>query len=261
MTTTTDTIDLSIIIPAHKEAGRIPEKLAELADWLDSHDYGTIEILVVANCTEGTADAARTQANRFKHFRVIDEKTRLGKGGAVRLGMFEARGRYRLFMDADLATPLSHLDDVHRFMQQGSKVAIAVRDLVKIHKGLVRKIITKTANVVVQVLVLPGIKDSQCGFKLFEGHAAEQIFSRQTLTSWSFDVEVLAIARYLGYKIDTFTANDWKEPKPESGGLTGDSPLKVAIQQAKDPLIVRLNLWRGVYKQPKFEHKTSGQTS
>jgi dolichyl-phosphate beta-glucosyltransferase len=222
---------------------------------LDSHNYGEVEVLVVSNCTEGTAAAAQTKASRFKHFRLIDEQTRMGKGGAVRMGMFEAKGRYRLFIDADMATPIKHLDDVHAFMQRGGQVGIAVRDLWRIHKGLLRKLITKTANIVVQVLLLPGIKDSQCGFKVFEAEAAKAIFSRQTLLSWSFDVEVLSIARHLGYRIETFDANDWKDPKSEEGGLTGDSPLKVAIQEAKDPVIVRLNLWTGKYNQPTFKYQ------
>lgn len=249
--------DLSIIIPAYKEAERIGASLDKLAEFLDSRHYGEVEVLVMADGDQATADAAKTKAALFKHFRVIHLRERSGKGGAVRAGMFEAKGRYRLFMDADLATPLRHLDEIHDYASQGAKVIIGVRDLVRIHKGLIRKIISKAANLVVQILVLPGIKDSQCGFKCFEAEAAQQIFSRQTLTKWSFDVEILKIARLLGYQIHTINLPDWHEPKGEGKGLVGESPLKVALTEVQDPIIIRLNVWAGKYKEPSFHYVPS----
>lgn len=248
------TPDLSIIIPAYKEADRIGKTLETLAEFLKSRHYGEVEVVVMSDGDQATADAAKAQAGLFKNLRVVHLEQRSGKGGAVRAGMFEATGRYRIFMDADLATPLHHLDEVHAYAQQGVKVIIGVRDLVRIHKGLMRKLISKTANLVVQVLVLPGIKDSQCGFKCFEAEAAEEIFSRQTLTQWSFDVEILKIARLLGYQIHTVELPDWKDPKGEGKGLVGDSPLKVALTEVQDPIKIRLNVWAGKYKEPSFRY-------
>lgn len=251
-------IDLSIIIPAYMEAGTIGSTLEKLAEFIKSRDYGRVEVLVVVpNSPDATASVAESKSGLFEDFRVIHAGERVGKGRDVRLGMLEAKGRYRLFMDADLATPLIHLDDAWRLAGQGAKVIIGVRDLLRIHKGLVRKVITKTANIVVQVLLLPGIKDSQCGFKCFEATAAEEIFRRQTLLQWSFDMEILKIARLLKYRISYIQLPDWKDPKGAEGGLAGDSPLKVAIAEARDPLIVRINAWTGKYRKKHFDYEPS----
>lgn len=251
-----ESIDLSIIIPAYKEADMIGPNLERLATFLaERPNFGSVEILVLSDGDESSGKAAEKQAHLFKRLRAIYPEGRLGKGGAVRQGMLEAKGKYRLFMDADLATPLRHLDEVQALIEKDAKVIIAVRNLFKIHKSLSRKVVSKTANIIVQLLVLPGIKDSQCGFKAFEGEAAEAIFRRQTMTSWSFDVEILGIARKLKYKIHTIEAPDWKDPKADAGGLAGESALKVAIKQAIDPLKIRLNLIRGRYKHPTFHKK------
>ncbi len=249
-------IDLSIIIPAYMEGTLIAEALGELADFLASRDYGEVEVLVVvADSTDGTAKIASSQANRFAHFRLVNAGPRVGKGRDVRLGMFEAAGRYRLFMDADLATPLHHLDEVKAFMDRDGKVAIAVRDLFVIHKGLARKVMSKSANIAAQVLVVPGIKDTQCGFKVFEAEAAEQIFSRMTMLQWSFDMEILAIARRLHYPVEFIETPDWKDPKTGATGLVGDSLLKVVLNGFMDPFKVRYGLWTGRYTKPSYVHK------
>lgn len=248
-------IDLSIIIPAYHEAGLIEAKLKQLGDYLHAHNYGTVEVLVMTQSHDDTGAAAKHDGKYFDHFRVINLGQRAGKGGAVRAGMFEARGRYRLFMDADLATPLSHLDDVYAFSERGGDVAIAVRSINVTHKGL-RKLISEAGNLLTQVLIAPGIRDTQCGFKVFEASAAREIFGRQTITGWAFDMEILLIARRLGYKIETFPANDWHDPK--SSGLVGDSALKAAIESLRDLLLIRWRSLRGVYRKPTFVyHSTS----
>jgi dolichyl-phosphate beta-glucosyltransferase len=251
------TIDLSIIIPAYMEAAGIAGALEELAAFLKTRDYGEVEVLVVIpDSPDGTAKIAESKKGLFQHFRVVNAGPRAGKGRDVRLGIYEAKGRYRLFMDADLATPLRHLDDVHAAMQKDAKVIVAVRDLWSIHKGLLRKLMSSFGNIFIQVLILPGIKDSQCGFKAFEAEAAEAIFSRQTMLGWSFDAEVLKIARLLGYKIKTIEAPDWKDPKVAGMGLVGDSPLKAAIQTLLDTVVIRLNAWGGKYKKSNYAHKS-----
>ncbi len=253
------TVDLSIVIPAYHEAEVIGQSLERLSVFLaERPNYGSVEIIVVVpHSTDGTAEAAQSKASLFNSFRLIDAGPRVGKGRDVRIGMLAAKGKYRLFMDADLATPLRHLDDTKRLIEQDAKVIIAVRNLWRIHKTFSRKLVSKVANLVVQIVVLPGIRDSQCGFKAFEAGATEAIFRRQTMTSWSFDVEILAIAKSLKYKIHYFDAPDWKDPKAETGGLAGESALKIAIKQAVDPVKVRWNLIRGRYKQPTFLDKIS----
>jgi glycosyltransferase involved in cell wall biosynthesis len=241
-------IDLSIVIPAYMEAKVIADSLDQLADWLDTHDYGQVEVIVVvAESRDGTAKLADSRAHRFRHFRLVQPGPRVGKGRDVRAGMLEASGRYRLFMDADLATPLHHLDDVATGMQRGDDVMIAVRNLWTIHHGKRRRLMSKVGNVLAQIILLPGIKDTQCGFKAFRADVADAVFARQTMLGWSFDAELLAIARRLGYRISTFEAPDWHDPKEAEHGLVGDSPLGSAVKTLLDLVVVRLNLIRGRY--------------
>ena len=244
-------IDLSIIVPAYQEAAVIEKSLASLAAWLDTHDYGQVEVLVVsADSPDGTADLARAQAHRFASLRVIPAGKRVGKGRDVRLGMLGAAGRYRVFMDADLATPLVHLDDVWALMQQDADVIIAVRNLWRIHHGIKRKFITKCGNWLARIVLLPGVKDTQCGFKAFRADVAESTFSQLTILNWGFDLEILAMARRFGYQIAKFDAPDWHDPKEAVAGLTGDSAGKAALQVLGDLWHIRLNLWRGRYHRP-----------
>jgi dolichyl-phosphate beta-glucosyltransferase len=251
----TDTnIDLSIIIPAYKEGDLLSDSLDKLSAFLQQRNYLVEVVVVVAQSPDQTLAIANNKAKLFPYFKAIDAGERGGKGRDVRIGMFEASGRYKLFMDADLATPLHHIDEVFEHMKHDAKVIIAVRDLVKIHKGLLRKVVTRVANIGAQVILVPGIKDTQCGFKAFEATAAQEIFSRQTILGWSFDVEILKIARLLGYKIDFIEASDWKDPKKV--GLVGDSPFKIVIQEATVLFKIRLNVWLGKYKQKTFTYKS-----
>ncbi len=253
---TSEKIDLSIVIPAYMEAGGLADSLSRLAEYLRSHDYGTVEVLVVvADSPDGTANIAASQARLFENFRVVHAGPRVGKGRDVRLGMFEARGRYRLFMDADLATPLKYLDDVKAFMDRGGQIAIAVRDLFVIHHGLMRKIMSKTANLAAQLLVVPGIKDTQCGFKVFEADICEDVFGCMTMLQWSFDMEILAVARLRGYRVEYIQALGWKDPKVAGAGLVGDSMVKVVLKGFLDPFKMRLNIWTGKYNAPSYKHK------
>jgi dolichyl-phosphate beta-glucosyltransferase len=250
-------IDLSIVVPAYMEARNIADDLEKLAKFLKTRDYGLVEVLVVvADSPDGTASIAASKSSLFANFRVVHAGPRAGKGRDVRLGIFEAKGKYRVFMDADLATPLHHLDDFKsRVIDTGAPVGIAVRNLVSTHKGWGRKLITTGGNALIQLLLLPGLKDTQCGFKIFEAHAAEEIFSRMTILGWGFDLEVLAIARKLHYSIVTVEAPDWSDPKASDSGLAGDSAFGAAAQVLKDLVRVRVGLWIGRYKTPNYSHK------
>lgn len=247
-------IDLSIVIPAYKEGPGLGNNLVELETFLKSRSYGQVEILVLLQDGDETGDieAAALQARTFTNVRIINLGKRAGKGGAVRAGMFAASGRYKMFMDADLATPIAHLDQVHELMQRNGEIGIAVRNLWHIHKGLLRKLISKCSNIAAQVLITPGIKDTQCGFKVFRADVAAELFGRQTMLSWSFDAEILAIAKQLHYKIEYIDASDWKDPKPNSAGLVGDSPVMAALNGLLDLFKIRIALWKGKYHAKTF---------
>lgn len=251
-------VDLSIIIPAYHEADRIEQSLLTLAGHLKEHHYGNVEVLIMAQSDDDTSAAAKHDAKYFEHFRVINLGKRAGKGGAVRAGIFEARGRYKMFMDADMATPLHHLEDIAKIIAEDGKVGIAVRNIISTHHGL-RKLLSEFGNLLTQILIAPGIKDTQCGFKVFESEAAAEIFGRQTILGWAFDMEILLIARRLGYKINTFPANDWKDPK--ANGLVGESALKASAAMFKDMLKIRWQAINGKYQGKTFVYEPSKNTS
>ncbi|MDP4038409.1 MAG: glycosyltransferase [bacterium] len=250
-------IDLSIIIPTYKEEKRIGKTLEELADYLKNIKEEIEVIIIDADSPDKTTKIARNYADLFKHFRIINDGPKEGKGKQVRDGVFEAKGKYIMFMDADLATPLKYLKKVFYDMHKKKSVSICVRNLQKTHKGL-RKFISGFGNFLVQILLLPGIKDSQCGFKSFEANAARDIFSRQTIIGWGFDMEILAIARKLGYSIDMINVEDWKDVEKGSK-ISGNFALKVALTTFGDLLTIKKNLILGKYKTPIFTYQSTNK--
>jgi dolichyl-phosphate beta-glucosyltransferase len=243
---------LSIIIPAYNEATRIEHTLDELAFYVKQHKLKDIEVLVVvATSSDGTAALARKKAKLFADFRVVDSGPQIGKGRDVRAGMFEARGAYRLFMDADLATPLHHLAEVQRLMVEELPVIIAVRNLNSSHTG-VRKLISSLGNWLVQALLLPGISDTQCGFKAFSAEAVEELFRRQTILGWGFDMEVLAIARMQSYRIGQIPAPDWSD-KP-NGTFEGEV-TSAALETLGELITIVWRRLTGQYRDKHFTYK------
>lgn len=249
-------LDLSIIIPTYKEETRIGKTLEELAKFIDGSKY-KIEVLVVdAGSPDQTRDVAISKAKLFKHFRFVDAgpkpPRKAIKGKQVRTGVFEAKGQYVMFMDADLATPLKYLQQVFATMDADQPVAICVRNLQESHKGL-RKLISGTGNFLVQMLLLPGIKDTQCGFKAFKSDAAREIFGRQTILGWGFDMEVLAVARKLGYDIELIDVPDWKDVTKGSK-ISGSPAIQAAMQTFGDLLNIKWGMMTGRYRKASFHY-------
>lgn len=244
--------ELSIIIPAYQEAARIENTLEEVAAYLKAHDYTATEVLVVtADSPDGTARLARSKARLFADFRVVDAGPKAGKGRDVRTGIMEAKGAYKLFMDADLATPLHHLETVRDLIRKRVEVAIAVRRLRSSHKGL-RRLISGGGNLLVRALLLPGITDTQCGFKVFSAHAAEELFRRQTILGWGFDMEILAIARQLGIPIVTFPVPDWSD-KPH--GTFENEVRSAALITLAELAVILYRRLTGRYNQKTYDYE------
>lgn len=197
-----DTPFLSIIIPAHNEAARLPQTLSSVQSYLDNKNFDA-EVIVVENAsTDDTTQIVRDWQDKMPNLHLISRQE-AGKGGAVKQGMLEARGAYRFMADADLSMPITELD---KFLSPDIDyhVAIASREAKgakRVDEPEYRHLIGRAFNLLVKLIVLPGIEDSQCGFKCFSAEAAQRIFPLQTMSGWSFDVEVLAIARELGYAI------------------------------------------------------------
>ena len=236
---------LSLIIPAHNEETRLAGTLTRVLEFAEKQAY-TSEILVVENGSlDRTLQIARDYAERFPRMRILQNPLS-GKGRAVQQGMLAAQGEYRFMCDVDLSMAV---DEINRFLPpalQGYDIAIASREApgaIRYGEPYYRHIVGRIYNRLIQLLALPGLQDTQCGFKCFRGEVAGDLFSRQTLTGWSFDVEILFIARLSGYKTTEIPIHWYYNPHSKIS--LGRDALKMGL----DLLTIRLNALRGVYTQ------------
>ncbi|MEW5872003.1 MAG: dolichyl-phosphate beta-glucosyltransferase [Chloroflexota bacterium] len=237
---------LSIIIPAHNEEHRLPSTLEQAFAFLQEQAYET-EVLVVENGSQDrTFEVAQAFASRFPQLRVLREPGR-GKGLAVRRGMLASRGEYRFMCDADLSMPIQ---EIQRFLPPqltDFDVAIASREApgaVRYHEPPYRHWGGRLINLVIRVLALPGLHDTQCGFKCFHRPAAEDLFGCQTLTGWSFDIELLYVAGMRKYRIIEVPIHWYFDPESKL------SVVKDALKMVADILAIHRNARRGVYNRP-----------
>jgi dolichyl-phosphate beta-glucosyltransferase len=193
---------LSVIIPAYNEEQRLGSTLERITVYLQQQSY-TSEVIVV---DDGSHDATSAVAKTWKNVRVLTQPSNQGKGAAVRRGMLEAHGTYRLFSDADLSTPIEEIAKLLLPLERGTAdVCIGSRALnrenVKKHQPWLRETMGKGFNVLVQMMVLRGITDTQCGFKVLTAECAQTLFSHAHINGFGFDVEMLYLARRHGYRI------------------------------------------------------------
>lgn len=238
---------LSLIIPAHNESERLPASLERLKSFVSSLPFETEVIVVENNSRDNTADIVREWMETMPQLRLIS-LAQPGKGNAIRTGMLAAQGDYRFMADADFSMPV---EEIRNFLPDGkplAPVAIASREAPgskRIGEPFYRHLIGRVYNLLVRLLVLPGLQDTQCGFKCFSAEAAKAIFPLQRLEGWSFDVEVLTIARQLGFEI-TEVPITWHYQPGSRMRLIQDS-----LQMAKDLLSIRQNKKKGLYNAPK----------
>jgi dolichyl-phosphate beta-glucosyltransferase len=196
-------IDLSVIVPAYNEAARLGASLAELREFLAGEAWAWEVRVVDDGSTDGTGDVVVAAAGKEPRI-VLQREPHRGKGGAVRAGLLAARGRYRFICDADLSMPVHELP---RFLPPalgGADVAIGTREGAgarRIGEPLTRHLAGRVFNTLVRWLLLPGIQDTQCGFKMFTAEAVEAIFPHVRIDGWAFDLEALVIARRRGLYI------------------------------------------------------------
>jgi len=235
---------LSIIIPAHNEEYRLPATVAKIAAFLKSQSF-SYEILVVENASnDKTYDLALGMRLSIENLMVIQEPIK-GKGQAVKRGMLAAQGEYRLICDADLSMPVMEIPKFLPPLLTAYEIAIASREAKgakRYNEPLYRHLVGRVFNFLVRILVLPGLQDTQCGFKCFKGDIVESIFKRQTMTGWAFDVELLVIARQLGYSICEVPIHWYYGPR---------SRVKLFIDATNmfnDLLKIRTNIRNELYK-------------
>ncbi len=222
---------LSLVIPAYNEAGRLPPNLEKIAAWAQGQSRTVDLILVDDGSTDGTAELARqVLADRLPLLTLTNQPNR-GKGYSVRRGMLEAGGQAALFTDADLSTPIQEADRLVAALEAGADVAIGSRTAkgshIELHQPWYRELAGRTFGLVTRLIALPGISDSQCGFKCFRREAAQAIFPHQTLQGWAFDVELLVIARKLSYQVAQVPVAWYNDPASKVHMLT-DGPRMVA---------------------------------
>ncbi len=234
---------LTIVIPAHNETHRLPATLKEVARFIQTQKYHT-EILIVENAsTDGTYELAMKICKDIPGARVLQEPIK-GKGQAVKQGMLAARGQYCLIFDADTAMPVKEIPKFIPPILTNCDIAIASREVhgaKRIDEPLYRHLIGRGFNFLVRILVLPGLQDTQCGYKCFSSRVITPLFNRQSMTGWAFDVELLAIARQLGYSIKEIPI-EWHYGPHSRVRVFVDAPKMFA-----DLLKIRSNQRKGIY--------------
>jgi dolichyl-phosphate beta-glucosyltransferase len=188
---------LSIVIPAHNEESRLPGTLGQIFAFLESQSYISEVIIVENGSSDRTLELANEFALQHKNLKIIHEEQR-GKGNAVRRGMLEARGDYRFICDADLSMPINEVQKFLPPLLSDFDIAIGSREApgaIRYNEPAYRHWGGRAINLVIQLLILPGFNDTQCGFKCFRARVVEDIFRQQTLMGWSFDIEILYLAR------------------------------------------------------------------
>lgn len=236
---------LSIIVPAYNEAERITQTLLDIDKRLSSVDY-SYEILVVNDgSTDNTAGVVSNMTKLVKNLKLIDIKDNGGKGGTVRQGMLLATGKIRLFTDADNSTSIDQFEKMMPFFKEGYEVVIGSRSMkgAKLDPAepFYRQVPGKIGNLIFQVtLGLWGIYDTQCGFKAFTDEATERIFKLSTIGGWGFDVEILTLAKRMGYKIGEIPVHWVNDTRSH---IKASAYLKVL----GETLTIRYKLWKGEY--------------
>jgi dolichyl-phosphate beta-glucosyltransferase len=236
---------LSIVIPAYNEEKRLPESLEQVDAFVSSQTYPIELIVVNNNSTDSTQQIAEAWAGTHAYVRVLAEP-RQGKGAAVRKGMLAGKGQYLFICDADFSMPV---DEISKFMppvMNGYDVAIASREAPgaqRIDEPGYRHLMGRVFNFIVRVLAIPSIQDTQCGFKSFRREVALDVFNRQTIEGWGFDVEVLFIALQRGYHLSEVPITWYYRPQSRI------SPIRDSISMVIEVLRVRLNGLRGLYRR------------
>ena len=201
-------IDLAIIIPAYNEEKRIERTIRSINAYLIDKQI-RYEILIVSDgSTDGTVRLIDHIKKEVKNLRLIHNDVNHGKGAVVRQGMLNTKAKIRLFMDADNATSIEHFDLMAPFFSKGYQVVIGSRDSKdaegakqELPQNFIKRCLGNISNILIQIMAVRGIWDTQCGFKALTATAAEDIFSRAKIDRWGFDIEMLFLARRLKYSI------------------------------------------------------------
>lgn len=235
---------LSIVIPAYNEEKRIGKTLLDIDLYLSRQNY-LYEIIVINDgAKDKTAEIVKKFTGLIKNLKLIDNHENHGKGWVVKQGMLEAKGKYRLFVDADNAISIDHLDKFWPYLKDYDLVIGSIEikgSRIKENAAWYRRILGKWSKYLIRALTVWEIHDSQRAFKLCSAKVAEDLFPRQTIERWGFDFEILVIAKRLGYRIKELPVT-WINPSGSNVSLK--SYLRTLVELLK----VKWNLITGKYK-------------
>jgi len=245
---------ISVIIPAYREGKRIGHNLEEIEKYLLSKSY-TYEILVITDGSpDNTAEIARNHQSKIRNLRVIENTENHGKGYVVRQGLLEAVGKYRVFLDADGSTSITHMDSFMPEFDQGFDVVIGSRDIegsyIQVHQPKYREVMGNGGNWLIRIVLgLWKYPDTQCGFKVLSEKAAQEVASRMVVDRFGFDFEMIALAQKLGFKIKQMPVR-WLNEEGSTVTLTGPNGF---IQVLIDLFKTRWRLMNGKYNLKKTD--------
>lgn len=252
-------MEFSVIIPAYNEADKIITSLTQVVSFMKSYSEAFEIIVVDDGSTDNTADLVENYAHEIFQVKLIKNPHK-GKGPTVYTGMMKAQGKYIYMADADFSTPIEELKKLHNWITEHDyDIVIASREGTgseRKNEPFYRHLMGRIFNLVVQLVALPGINDSQCGFKLFKRKAAKDIFSSLHIYGvdapaieggymGAFDVEVLYLAKKLGLRVKELPVS-WTYVR-----TTRLDPIKDSIKMTTDVLKVRLNDIKGLYNSKK----------
>jgi len=221
---------LAVIIPAFNEEGRIVPTLERLREYFTATTHTWSVTVVSDGSTDQTVPKVTDFAAQDARFKLISYPQNRGKGCAVRTGMLHVEGQLLLLCDADLAAPIEEVEKLFPPIESGADIAIGSRPLkesrLEIRQPWYREMLGRAFNMAVQLLAIRGIKDTQCGFKLFRREVARDVFSRCKLDGFGYDFEALMIARDLGYRIDEIPIR-WSHQEGSKVVLMRDGPRMI----------------------------------
>lgn len=244
-----DSVLLSIIIPAYNEASRkglgIREHMQDIKNYFQDKNIQYEVVVVNDGSKDNTSEVVENYRNIIPNFTFIDRKENKGKLFSVREGLLKARGKYRLFTDADGATAINNLDNFWEYISANEKVIIGSRDLkqskIEKHQPKIKEILGDFGNLLIQfTLDLRGIEDTQCGFKVFSQEVVERIIPQMQAIRWGGDFEILALAKKMGYKIIEIPVT-WNDSGQSTVGVSG------YFQTLKELFQVKWRLLTGKY--------------
>jgi glycosyltransferase involved in cell wall biosynthesis len=242
-------VDLSVIVPAYNEELRLPPTLERLHAYLSAQPLRYEIVIVDDGSKDNTCGVVEAAMLRIPHLRLVRQLPNAGKGAAVRRGMLAARGQIRVMCDADCSMPPEQLPRLLAPITAGrTEIAIGSRYAegakTDVKQPFYRVLWSRLCNKIIQRSLVPGVRDTQCGFKAFTAEAARDLFRRGRINGWAFDLEILALAKRRGWSIEEVGV-EWMDDN-----RSRVNPLKDMWKVIREAVTIKRNLNKGVYNTP-----------